>query len=315
MRRYLIRRLLLLVPLLLGVSLVVFLIMHLSPGDPAVLMLGQDATPGAVAKLRAELGLADPLPVQYVKWVGRVVRGDLGRSLWNSRPVLDEVLERFLATLLLTAASVCISVPFGIALGVAGAVARGTALDAGLTLLTIAGISLPVFWIGLVLMVTFSLHLGWFPALGMTSPAGGTSADVLHHLVLPAVTLAAPSLAIIARITRTSTVEALAQDYVRTAFAKGLPGRRVMLKHALNNGLIPVITVVGLQVGQLLGGAVLTETVFAWPGLGTLLVRGILARDFPLVQGAVLVVATLFVLVNLLVDLAYAYIDPRVHHG
>jgi ABC-type dipeptide/oligopeptide/nickel transport system permease component len=315
MRRYLIRRLVLLVPLLFGVSIVVFLIMHLSPGDPAVLMLGQDATPAAVAKLRAELGLADPLPVQYAKWVGRSLRGNLGRSLWTTRPVLDEVLERFVATLTLTAASLCVSVPIGVALGVAGAVVRGTALDAGLTLLTIAGISLPVFWVGLVLMVLFSLHLGWFPALGMTSPAGGTLADVLHHLVLPAVTLAIPSLAVIARITRTSTVEALAQDHVRTAVAKGLPGRRVMLKHALTNGLIPIITVVGLQVGQLLGGAVLTETVFAWPGLGTLLVRGILARDFPLVQGAVLFVATLFVVVNLLVDLAYAYIDPRVHHA
>jgi peptide/nickel transport system permease protein len=188
-------------------------------------------------------------------------------------------------------------------------------LDAVLTLLAIAGLSLPVFWIGLVLMVTFSLHLGWFPALGMTSPAGGTGTDVLYHLVLPAVTLAMPSLAIIARITRTSTVDALGREHVRTAVAKGLPPRLVMVKHALNNGLIPIITVVGLQVGQLLGGAVLTETVFAWPGLGTLLIRGILARDFPLVQGAVLFVATVFVLVNLLVDLAYAYIDPRIRRA
>lgn len=315
MGKYAARRLLLLGPLLFGVSVVVFLIMHLSPGDPAVLMLGQDATPAAVAKLRGELGLSDPLPVQYVKWVGRIASGNLGRSLWTTRPVLEEVLEKFVATLILTAASLCISVPFGIALGVLGAVTRGTVLDAALTLLAIAGLSLPVFWIGLVLMVTFSLHLGWFPALGMTSPAGGTGTDVLYHLVLPAVTLAMPSLAIIARITRTSTVDALGKEHVRTAVAKGLPPRLVMVKHALNNGLIPIITVVGLQVGQLLGGAVLTETVFAWPGLGTLLIRGILARDFPLVQGAVLFVATVFVLVNLLVDLAYAYIDPRIHHA
>jgi ABC-type dipeptide/oligopeptide/nickel transport system permease component len=313
--RYAVRRLVLLGPLLFGVSVVVFLIMHLSPGDPAVLMLGQDATPAAVAKLRAELGLADPLPVQYVKWIGRLLSGNFGRSLWTSRPVLDEVLERFVATLILTAASLGISVPLGIAVGVLGAVTRGSLCDAGLTLLAIAGVSLPVFWIGLVLMVTFALNLGWFPALGMTSPAGGTGMDVLHHLVLPAVTLAMPSLAVIARIARASTVEALSREYVRTALAKGLPPRAVMLKHALKNGLIPIVTIVGLQIGQLLGGAVLTETVFAWPGLGTLLVRGILARDFPLVQGAVLFVATLFVAVNLVVDLAYAYIDPRIRHA
>lgn len=302
-------------PLLFGVSVIVFLIMHLTPGDPAVLMLGQDATPESVAKLRAELGLADPLPVQYLKWVGRVLRGDLGRSLWTSRPVIREVLERFVATLILTTASLCISLPGGILLGVLGAMTRGSLVDATLTLLVIGGLSLPVFWFGLVLMIAFSLKLGWFPALGMTSPAGGTLMDVLSHMVLPALTIAIPSMAISARITRTSMIEALAKEYIRTAVAKGLPPRLVLAKHALSNGLIPILTVVGLQVGQLLGGAVITETVFAWPGLGTLLIRGILARDFPLVQGAVLFVAIVFVFVNLLIDLGYAYVDPRIRHA
>ncbi len=315
MRRYLARRLLLLLPVLVGVSIIIFMVLHLAPGDPAEIMLGSQATQEDLARLRADLGLTEPLPVQYVRWLGMVARGDLGRSLWMKRPVLAEVLGRFQATLILTGTALLLSTVVGMALGVASATRPNSLLDRLSAVASLFGASMPVFWLGIVLMVIFALWLGWLPASGMFSPyGGGDPGDLLAHLVLPAVTLAAASVTIIARLTRSTMLETLGQDYIRTARAKGVVERAVVLRHGLQNALIPIVTVVGVQAGYLLGGAVLTETVFAWPGVGTLMVQGILARDFPLVQGCVLVVALAFVLINLAVDLLYAWLDPRIRY-
>jgi ABC-type dipeptide/oligopeptide/nickel transport system permease component len=314
-RQYLARRLLLLAPVLLGVSVVVFMVLHLSPGDPVEIMLGSQATQEDRARLRAELGLDQPLSVQYARWLGHVARGDLGRSLWMKRPVLAEVWTRFQATLLLTGTALVLSTAGGIALGVLSATRPNSLLDRLSAMASLFGASMPVFWLGIVLMVVFALWLRWLPASGMYAPDGdGGLGDLLRHLALPAVTLAAASTTIIARLTRSAMLDVLGQDYVRTARAKGVLEAGVVLRHALENALIPIVTVIGVQAGYLLGGAVLTETVFAWPGVGTLMVQGILARDFPLVQGCVLVVALAFVLVNLAVDLLYAWLDPRIRY-
>ena len=316
MRRYVVRRLLLLIPVLAGVSVIIFMVLHLSPGDPAEIMLGSQATQEDLARLRRELGLTEPLPVQYARWLGHVLRGDLGRSIWTRRPVLTEVLDRFKATLVLTGSGLVLSTVAGIALGIASAVRPNSLLDRLSAVASLFGASMPVFWLGIVLMVVFSLQLGWLPASGMWAPyGGGDLRDLLSHLALPAVTLAAASVTIIARLTRATMLDVLGQDYIRTARSKGLVEWRVVLRHGLKNALIPIVTVIGVQVGYLLGGAVLTETVFAWPGVGTLMVQGILARDFPLVQGCVLVIALSFVLINLAVDLLYAWLDPRIRYA
>ena len=315
MRRYVVRRLLLLVPVLLGVSVIIFMVLHLAPGDPAEIMLGSQATQADLERLRAELGLTEPLYVQYVHWLGLVARGDLGRSIWMKRPVLNEVLGRFKATLVLTGAALVLSTAGGVALGIASATRPNSLLDRLSAMASLFGASMPVFWLGIVLMVIFALWLGWVPASGMFAPyGGGDLRDLLVHLALPAVTLAAASVTIIARLTRSTMLETLGQDYIRTARAKGVVERAVVLRHGLKNALIPIVTVVGVQAGYLLGGAVLTETVFAWPGVGTLMVQGILARDFPLVQVCVLVVALSFVVINLIVDLLYAWLDPRIRY-
>ena len=313
MALFLLRRLLLVGPVLLGVSLVVFAVLHISPGDPAEIMLGPQATHEDITRLRTELGLDEPLAVQYARWMGRVLQGDLGRSLWMKRPVLGEVLRRFQATVVLAASALLLSTLGGIALGVLSAARRNSLLDRLSALASLFGASMPSFWLGIVLMVIFALWLGWLPASGMFAPYGGGGVvDLLSHLVLPTVTLAAASLTIIARLTRSTMLDVLGQDFVRTARAKGVRESFVVVRHALRNALIPTVTVVGVQAGYLLGGAVLTETVFAWPGVGTLMVQGILARDFPLVQGCVLVIALGFVLVNLAVDVLYATLDPRI---
>jgi ABC-type dipeptide/oligopeptide/nickel transport system permease component len=312
---YVARRLLLAVPVLLGVSVLVFAVLHLAPGDPAAIMLGAQATREDVERLRRDLGLDQPLPVQYLRWISHVVRGDLGRSIPLGREVLPEVLLRFKATLILTAGALLVAVLVGVPAGILSATRQYTWLDKVAMGIAVTGQSLPVFWTGIMLIITFALSLRWFPSAGMTSPyGGGDAADVLWHLVLPAVTLGTASAAALARLTRSSVLEIVRQDYVRSARAKGLAERAVVLRHVLKNAVNPIITVLGIQVGYLLGGAILTETVFSWPGLGSMTVRAIQARDYPLVQGGVLLIATTFVLVNLLVDLLYAVFDPRIRY-
>jgi peptide/nickel transport system permease protein len=307
--RYALGRLLGTVPVLFGVTLLVFLMAWVTPGDPVVAMLGeasQGISRQALEDLRRELGLDRPLPVQYLDYVGGLLRGDLGDSVRSRRPVLAEIRDRLPATIELALAALTIAVALGVTLGLLAAVRQRTWVDGAAIAVALVGVSIPVFWSGFLLMIVFALELGWLPASGR-----GT----WRHLVLPAVTVGVSSAAFIARITRGAVLEALAQDYVRTAKAKGLAPRRVVVRHALRNALLPIVTVVGLQLGGLLGGAVLTETVFAWPGVGRLLVDAIVARDLPLVQGSVLVVSLLFIVVNLAVDLSYAAINPKVRYG
>jgi len=311
---YALRRLLLAIPVLFGVSVLVFAVLHLAPGDPAAIMLGAQATKEDVERLRRDLGLDEPLVVQYLNWIGQVARGDLGRSIPLGRAVLPEVLLRFKATLLLTAGALAIAVLLGLIAGIVSAVKQHSWLDRMSMGVAVTGVSLPVFWTGIMLIIVFALQLRWFPSSGMSSPYGSGVADVLWHLVLPAVTLGTASAAALARLTRSSVLEIIRQDYVRSARAKGLAERAVIARHVLKNAVNPIITVLGVQVGFLLGGAILTETVFSWPGLGSMMVRAIQARDYPLVQGGVLLIATTFVLVNLVVDLLYAVFDPRIRY-
>ena len=311
---YALRRLLLAVPVLFGVSVLVFSVLHLAPGDPAAIMLGAQATKEDVQRLHRDLGLDQPLVVQYLHWIGQVARGDLGRSIPLGRAVLPEVLLRFKATLVLTAGALVIAVLLGLGAGIISAVKQYSWLDRLSMGVAVTGVSLPVFWTGIMLIIVFALQLRWFPSSGMSSPYGSGVADVLWHLVLPAVTLGTASAAALARLTRSSVLEIIRQDYVRSARAKGLAERAVIARHVLKNAINPIITVLGVQVGFLLGGAILTETVFSWPGLGSMMVRAIQARDYPLVQGGVLLVATTFVVVNLAVDLLYAIFDPRIRY-
>ena len=303
MLRSLIRRVLLTIPVLLGVIFVVMLTMDLIPGDPVALMLGDAASKENVARFREHLGLDRPLVVRYVRYLGQVVTGDLGRSIQQNRPVVDELGDAWPATLQLTVAALLLAAVVGVATGIVSAVWPNSLFDALSRLSSLFGLSMPVFWTGLVLIVVFAF---WLPVL----PVGGVGSPL--HLVLPAVTLALPSIAMIARMTRSSVLEVLREDYVRTARAKGVGERLVVAKHALRNAAIPILTLVGLQAGQLMGGAVLTETVFAWPGLGRLMVKAIFARDYILLQGAVLIFAMAFVVINLVVDLSYGMLDPRV---
>ncbi len=312
---YVLRRLLLAVPVLFGVSLLVFAVMHLAPGDPAAIMLGAQATREDVERLHRELGLDRPFPVQYAQWLGRVLRGDLGRSIPLGREVLPEVLVRFKATLILTGGALLVALAIGVPAGIVSATRQYSWLDRISMAVAVTGVSLPVFWTGIMLIIVFSLTLRWLPSAGMFSPyGGGDLADLLWHLVLPAVTLGTASAAALARMTRSSVLEIVRQDFVRSARAKGLAERAVVGRHVLKNAVNPVVTVLGIQVGTLLGGAILTETVFSWPGLGSMMVRAIQARDYPLVQGGVLLIATTFVGVNLLVDLLYAVFDPRIRY-
>ena len=311
---YALRRLLLAVPVLFGVSVLVFAVLHLAPGDPAAIMLGAQATKEDVERLHRDLGLDEPLAAQYVRWISRVAHGDLGRSIPLGREVLPEVVLRFKATLLLTAGALAIAILLGLAAGIVSAVKQYTWLDRISMGVAVTGVSLPVFWTGIMLIIVFALQLQWFPSSGMSSPYGSGLGDVLWHLVLPAVTLGTASAAALARLTRSSVLEIIRQDYVRSARAKGLAERAVIARHVLKNAINPIITVLGLQVGFLLGGAILTETVFSWPGLGSMMVRAIQARDYPLVQGGVLLIATTFVVVNLVVDLLYAVFDPRIRY-
>ena len=301
------RRLLAVVPVLFGVTLAVFSMLFLVPGDPVKMMLAEFVTsPEQVAQMRAQLHLDEPIPVQYGRFVGNALRGDLGTSIRSRRPVVTEIAENAASTAQLAVASMLIAVALGVPLGLLAAIMRNSWLDVASMAVALLGVSMPSFWLGLLLIFIFSLQIGWFPATG-----GG---DLLH-LVLPSATLGAIASAIIARLTRSSMLEVLGQDYVRTARAKGLAWWGVVVRHALKNALIPVVTIFGLQFGNLLAGAVIVETVFSRPGLGRLIVGGILAKDFPLVQGTVLFVATGYVLINVLVDIAYAFVDPRIRFG
>jgi ABC-type dipeptide/oligopeptide/nickel transport system permease component len=306
LRRYLAERLAAAVVTLLGVSFIVFLMVRVLPGDPARVIAGVLASEEEVGRLRSQLELDRPLPVQYGSFLLRLARGNLGVSARTSEPVTRELLGRLPRTVELAVVSSAIATAVGIAAGVAAAACPYSIFDYLLSVVTLSGVSMPVYWLGLVLIIVFAVDLNWLPAAGAEEPAS---------IVLPALTLGAFSMALIARMTRSSVLEVLGQDYVRTARAKGLAERAVLWRHALGNALVPIITAVGLQFGALLGGAVLTESVFGWPGLGLLLIDSIFARDYPVVQGIVLTFSALFTLTNLLVDLLYAYVDPRIHYG
>jgi len=356
--RYIIRRLLLLIPVLIGISIVTFAMLRLIPGDPSEIMLGEHATSEAIAEIRERMGLDQPLPVQYLRYIESVLRLDLGRSIKTRRPVLQEIGQRLPATVELTMGAMLIACVVGLPAGILAAYKHNSAFDLGTMFVSLLGVSMPIFWLGLMLAYVFGFLLKWLPpsarltigvemqtigeAWGLTSGSTGPSVtrimtpdeffsgfyvlrailtwngralkDVLSHLVLPSIALGSIPMAVIARMTRSSMLEVLCEDYIRTARAKGQRERAVLLGHALKNAFLPIITVIGLQLGFLLGGAILTETIFSWPGLGRLVVDRILFRDYPAVQGSVLTIALIFVVVNLLVDISYAYLDPRIHY-
>lgn len=304
MKEYIIRRLIQLIPVLIGVTIVSFSVLYLAPGDPAVIIAGAEATGEDIARIRSEFGLDQPFYLQYINYLKGALSGDL-RSIRTKRPVIQEVMPRFLNTIKLTVVSMIISIVVGIFIGVFSAVKQNSFIDYIGMFIALLGICTPVFWLGLLLILLFSVTLDWLPAAGMNG---------LSHMVLPAVSLAGASIAVIARMTKSSMLEVIRQEYVTVARAKGLTEFKVIFKHALRNALLPTVTVVGLRFGYLLGGAVLTESVFAWPGIGRLLVTSILSRDFPVVQIGLMIVAITFVLVNLFVDLLYSYLNPRIRY-
>ena len=308
------RRLLWMIPILLGISVIVFSMMHLAPGDPAEAILGPRGTEELLRQARRELGLDQPLYVQYGHWVLNAVHGDLGKSYRLNRPVAPEVLDRFKNSAILAGIAFVIAVVFGTLAGCVSAVRRGGLLDNTLMAVTVTGISMPPFYLSMLLIILFSVKLDLLPTGGMYDVRQDpTTGRLLVHLILPTLALAAVPIAVIARIMRSSMLEVVGQDYIRTARAKGLRDQAVVGRHALRNALIPVVAVVGLQVGYLLSAAALVEVVFSWPGLGSLLVQSVVQRDLPLAQGAVLVIAVVYVVVNILTDLIQAWLDPRIH--
>ena len=349
MTRYVVRRLIELPIAMLGVTLVIFLLLRLIPGDPAVAMLGEHAAQDNVERIREQLGLNRPLfldrealddgnfegfvDTQYLLYLGRLVQGDLGDSIHRRIPIADELKQRFPATIELAMISMILAVAIGVPAGILSAARRNSALDFGTMIGSLIGVSMPIFWLGLMEIMLFAVILKWLPAGGRLDPAigletvtnfylidsiitgnGEALTDTLKHLALPAIALATIPLAIIARMTRSSMLEVLQEDYVRTAHAKGLREQVVLTRHALKNAFLPVITVIGLQTGSLLAGAILTETIFSWPGIGKWVYDSILARDYPVVQSGTLLIAFVFVAINLLVDLSYAFLDPRIHY-
>lgn len=335
MGRYILKRLLHLVPVLLGISLLVFAFLHLIPGDPALVLLGDRANPDQVAALRERMGLNEPLPLQYLSFLGSLLKFDLGESIFTGIPIWDEIKLRWPATFELSVSAMLIALILGIPAGVIAAVRKNSWID-NLTMSgSLLGVSMPVYWLGLLLVYLFAVNLQWLPPSGRIGIETGLAFEpitgffifdalvqgdfaalknILSHLVLPAVTLSTIPLAILARITRSAMLEVLSQDYIRTARAKGLVELFVIGKHALKNAMLPVVTIVGLEFGTLLGGAILTETIFSWPGIGKWIYEGILQRDYPVVQGGVIFVAFVFVLVNLIVDISYAFLDPRIQY-
>ena len=331
MLRYFIKRVLTVIPVLLGVSMLVFSFVRIVPGDPATIMLGERATPENVAQVREQLGLNKPIYEQYWIFVSNALQGNLGRSVLRQEPVTQEIIRRFPATIELTLAAIFVALIVGIPAGIISAIRRGSWFDTFSMLTALTGVSMPIFWLGLMLIFLFAVILHILPTGGrldsgtnftattnlllldtLLSGNIGLFVQALRHLFLPAIALGTIPMAIIARMTRSSMLEVLNQDYIRTAHAKGLKERAVVIRHALRNAWLPVITVVGLQVGRLLSGAILTETVFSWPGIGRWLVDAIFARDFPIVQGVTLFIAIIFVGVNVIVDLLYGWVDPRI---
>lgn len=303
MLAFLLRRLLLLIPVLWGVASLVFLLLHLIPGDPVDLMLGDSALGADREALRTQLGLNDSLHTQYLRYFSDLLQGDWGTSLFSKRPVWEEIQERLPATLELMLGAMVVTVVLALPLGLLAAVRKGTWVDQGAMVFSLLGVSLPNFWLGPMLILLFSIHLDWLPV----NERGG-----LEHLILPALTLGTSLASILARITRSSVIETLQAEYIRTARSKGLSEGRILFRHALRNAMIPIVTVIGLQVGVLLSGAIITEAIFDWPGLGNLLISAINSRNYPLVQGCVLFIAGSYVMVNLVIDLLYAYLDPRI---
>jgi peptide/nickel transport system permease protein len=344
-----IRRLISVIPTLFGVTIVIFLFLRLIPGDPAVAMLGEHAADENVERIREQLGLNRPLFLdpealeegdfssfvdsQYFRYLGRLVRGDLGDSIHRRIPIAETLAERFPATVELAMVSILIGVGVGVVAGIVSAARRNSVIDTTTMVGSLAGVSIPVYWLGLMVIMLFAVMLQWLPAGGRLSPSveldtvtnfylidsiitGNSEAliDTIQHLILPALVLATHPMSIIARMTRSSMLDVLHEDYVRTAHAKGLRERVVLFRHALKNAFLPVITIIGLQTGVLLAGAILTETIFSWPGIGKWIYDAILARDYPIVQGGTLLIAFIFVFANLLVDVSYAFLDPRIHY-
>jgi len=310
---YILKRLLSALPVTFGLTLIAFAIMAAIPGDPATAILGSYATPENVAKLNSDLGLDKSLVEQYLTWLGNIIQGDFGRSYTLNRPVIDEVLERFSATLILAGAAMILCSLFGLLAGIVSAVRQFGWTDRIVTFVVLIGISVPSFWLGLMLILTFSVNLQWFPASGMYAIyGGGDFADLIVHLIMPAITLSVVATGVIARLTRTAMLEVLRQDFIRTARAKGLNEKRVIYLHAFKMALVTIIPVLGVQAGFVLGGAVYIETVFQWPGIGAMLVKAITTRDILLVQGGVLVVAISYLLFNLLADVVQSLLDPRL---
>ena len=331
MLSYILRRVLILIPTLLGVSIIVFLMLQAMPGDPAELLLGERATDEALFEIREHLGLNEPLYVQYGMFIKRLMKGDLGETIWTRQKVWVEVKQRFPATIELAVVALCIACFFGIILGIVSATRQYSIFDYISMLGALAGVSMPIFWLGLVFMLIFSVNLGWLPLSGRLSidvdleiitnfyvldaiiTKNWTALkDVLWHIIMPAVTLSTIPMAIVARMTRSAMLEVLRQDYIKTARAKGLSQFKVVYKHALRNALIPVVTTIGIQFGVTLGGAILTETIFAWPGVGKWMYDAVMQRDYMVIQGGTLFIATLFVVINLCVDVLYAIINPRI---
>ncbi len=333
MGQYILRRVVQMIPVLIGVTFFAYAMLLLT-GDPASALAGEHASPEMRQALRERLGLDDPLPIQYGRFLLRLLQGDLGRSIMTRSPVIVELRQFFPATVELALVAMILAVLVGIPLGVLAGYKHNTFIDLGTIIGSLIGVSMPIFWLGLMLLYVFALKLGWFPTNGRLDPGiklhtitqlyvldslltGNMEAlkSALHHLALPSLALATIPTAFIARMTRSAMLDVLGEDYIRTARAKGLTEWLVLARHALKNAMLPVVTVIGLQTGFLLAGAILTETIFAWPGMGRWIVNAIVARNFPVVQAGVLVFALIFVLINLLVDLAYAWIDPRIHYG
>ncbi|MBA4493691.1 ABC transporter permease [Paenactinomyces guangxiensis] len=334
MLAYTIRRILMLIPVLIGMSIITFAIVHAIPGDPAKTIVGDKATPEQIAEVRESLGLNKPAYIQYFHYLGDLLQGDLGTSLTRKVPISEEIGPFLAATTELAVASLLIAIFFGVNLGILSAWRQNSWLDYSAMLIALIGVSMPVFWLGLMEQWLFAQNLGWLPSNGRVDARMGFEGitdfyvidalitgdfvfltDVLTHLILPAVALGTIPMAIIARMTRSSMLEVMRSDYIRTARAKGLSEFWVVYKHTLKNACIPVLTVAGLQLGLLLGGAVLTETIFSWPGVGRYIYDAINARDYPVIQSGILILATIFVVINLIVDLLYAWIDPRIQYG